>query len=133
MKKKTAKDRARDKLLQYLGNPENEWLPRIKLSTEVLGYTTTTAIHNMFTADELCEIDNEALALRRKKYASRISEVDRGMLSKALVDPQAARLIYQRFEDWAPRQRTEVTGKDGGPLQIDIAWPENGTLDDENT
>jgi len=135
MKKKTAKDRARDKLLQYLGNPENEWLPRIKLSTEVLGYTTTTAIHNMFTADELCEIDNEALALRRKKYASRISEVDRGMLSKALVDPQAARLIYQRFEDWAPKQRLSAEFNGNVSLKVEYVndWREHPESDNDKT
>lgn len=130
----TAKELNKLKMLEYWGNPDNEFLTRSNMATQVLGYSKAETLWRFFTPDELTEIEAEALAIRRSKYSSSIAIGDTAMLREmAKGNVQAARLVYQRFEDWAPRQRTEVTGKDGGPLQIDIAWPENGTLDDENT
>jgi hypothetical protein len=120
----TAKDKARVKLLDFLGNPDMPWPSRGDLSTYVLGYKNPHHIHNIFTAVELHEIDTEALVLRRQKYAPKIAEVDKGMLGKAPHDTQAARLIYQRFEDWAPRKRHEVSGPTGEPIEISLIWPE---------
>ena len=125
-----AKERARHKLLKYLGNPENDFLSRIRLSTDVLGYKTEQAIHNLFRAEELDEIEREALAIRRSKYTAAIAKIDRSLLKEAKSNYKAAHLVYQRFEDWAPRKRTEITGKDGGPIDIALKWPENG-LDGE--
>jgi len=115
-----AKERARHKLLKYLGNPENDFLPRIRLSTNVLGYKTEQAIHNLFKAEELDEIEREALDIRRSKYTSAIAKIDKSLLKEAKKSYKAARLVYQRFEDWAPKTRHELTGKDGGPIKMTL-------------
>jgi hypothetical protein len=63
-----AKDRHRIKLLEYLGNPENEWLTRSRLSTEALGFRRENQVYRVFTVEELNQIEVEALDIRRKKY-----------------------------------------------------------------
>ena len=101
-------ERHRTKLLIYLGNPENEWLTRMKLSTRVLGFSQENQIHKVFTPDQLHAIEMEALELRRKKYSRLVNLVDLALLKKAADgDVQAAKLVYQRFENWSERHRIE--------------------------
>lgn len=116
-----ARDRARSKLLEYLADPNNDFLTRQELSTRVLGYKNQNQLNCLFTADELQEIEREALELRRKKYAPRLSKIDRAILERAEKgDPVAARLAYKRFEGWTETARIEQTGKDGGPIEQQV-------------
>lgn len=111
----------RQKLLEYLGNPENEIITRCELSTKVLGYQQDNTIYQFFTPDELYEIMDEALVLRRKRYAAYLSAVDTGQLRAAAKgDAASAKLVYQRFENWKEGHAVEHTGAGGGP--IDVAW-----------
>ena len=104
----STQERHKAKLLIYLGNPENEWLTRMKLSTEVLGFSQENQIHKVFSPDEIHEIEMEALELRRKKYSRLVNLVDMALLKRAAEgDVQAARLIYQRFEGWSEKHRVE--------------------------
>jgi hypothetical protein len=106
--KPTAKERNKDKLLKYLGNPENEFLTREKLSTEVLGYKTGEGIYKTLSPADLEAIDAEALEMRRSKYSRRMAEVDKGVLLAASAgDAKAAKLAYQRFEGWVEKTKTE--------------------------
>ena len=101
-------ERHREKILIYLGNPENEWLTRMKLSTEVLGFSQENQIHKVFSPDDIHEIEMEALELRRKKYSRLVNLVDMALLKKAADgDVQAAKLVYQRFENWSERHRVD--------------------------
>jgi hypothetical protein len=104
----STQERHKAKLLIYLGNPENEWLTRMKLSTEVLGFSQENQIHKVFSPDEIHAIEMEALELRRKKYSRLVNLVDMALLKRAAEgDVQAARLIYQRFEGWSEKHRVE--------------------------
>ncbi len=117
----TAKERHRLKLLEYLGNPENEFPPRDRMSTDVLGFAYGSTIYKIFTPAELDKIEKEALELRRSKYNSWFAKVDIATLKKAADgDPAAAKLAYQRFENWAPKQIQENTGANGGPIEHKI-------------
>lgn len=103
-----AKDKHRLKLIEYLGNPENEFLDRIVLSQKVLGFKQENQIYKIFTPDEMCEIEKEALAIRRKKYSPEIAKVDKAMLKEAKAgNDKAAKLCYQRFEDWGEKKRVD--------------------------
>ena len=117
------KERNRIKLLDYLSNPDNEYLNRKNLSVLVLGYKDPKKIyaHYNFTPDELDQIETEALELRRKKYKSRIARADNALLNKAMGgDVSAIKLCYQRFEDWCEKKRSELTGKDGKDLVNEV-------------
>lgn len=111
------KERNKIKLLEYLGNPENDFCDRTTMAIKVLGYTDQSLIYRYFTGDELSEIEKEALAIRRKKYSPEIAKVDKAMLKEAKAgNDKAAKLCYQRFEDWG--ERKEMSGPGGQPVQF---------------
>ena len=115
----TAKEKHKLKLLEYLGNPENEFCNRLTQAKVVLGFANETQLYRHFTPDELSEIEAEALAIRRKKYSPHIATIDRAMISEANKgNPKAAKLCYQRFEDWGETKRTTLEGNLG--LQVEI-------------
>ena len=116
----------KQKLLEYLGNPTNEWPTRVFMNDHVLGYVKSAQyIYKIFTLEEIHEIEQEALALRRLKYSGGIAKVDKALFRQALAgDTAAIKLCYQRFENWG--ERKELTGKDGKDLNwtIEVVTPE---------
>ena len=105
----------------YLENPENEWLTRQELSTKVLGFKQENQIYKVFDVDEIYEIELKAIDLRRKKYTRLLSAVDIGLLKKAAKgDPRAAKLAYQKFENWSEKTKHEVSGREGGPIKLSL-------------
>ncbi|MDG5466805.1 hypothetical protein P9J64_00560 [Deltaproteobacteria bacterium IMCC39524] len=105
-----------DKLLNYLSNPENPWLDRQTLATEVLGYSKPQSLWNLFQGSELDEIEKEALELRRQRCSTISAKVDQALLKKALEgDVKAIKLYYQRYENWSERQILDHQ-LDGPPL-----------------
>lgn len=118
-KKKTTKQRHYDKLLNYLSDPANDMLTRRELSTKVLGYKQPHGIYNSFTPDDLYEIERLALENRRKRYSVWLSKVDRGLINKACKgDAQAAKLIYQRFENWSEKIDHNLSAD----VKADMKW-----------
>jgi len=116
----SAKERHTDKILKYLSNPDNEVLNREGIALKVLGFKVRQALYNVFSADELRDIERDALDLRRKAYALPLAAVDHGLLNQAAKgDPAAAKLCYQKFEGWSEKTIQEKTGKDGGPIEVE--------------
>ena len=106
----------KEKLLEYLGNPANEWPTRVFMNDHVLGYIKSKQyIYKIFTLQEIHEIEVEALASRRQKYSGGICAADRALFKAALSgDVAAIKLCYQRFEDWG--ETKTVKG------DVDVAW-----------
>lgn len=106
-------------LMEYLSNPDNPPLNRTHLSTDVLGFSQASVLYQVFTPDELTEIEDEALEARRKRYASKLALVDDAVLRRAASDEGTAadaKLAFQRFEGWSEKQKQEITF-DGPMLQ----------------
>ena len=102
-----------------LSNPNNEWLDRQDLATEVLGFAHGQAIHQTFKAAELDEIEAEALGMRRKQYAKHSVKIDKSLIDKAKEGKtRAAKLYYQRLEGWAEKQDHRVSGEINVVLQM---------------
>jgi len=98
-------------LLEYLSNPDNKFLNRFHLSIEALGFSQGSVIYQVFTPDELTEIENEALDARRKRYAAKLARVDEAVLRRAASDEGTAadaKLAFQRFEGWSEKQIKEL-------------------------
>ena len=103
--KLTAKDRAKNKIVEYLANPENGFIPWQGLCTEVCGYKNSRYLYTLFTIEERREIEQIALAERRKNYIRQSAAVDYGLLKKAIAgDPAASKLWYQKMEGWSEKQ-----------------------------
>lgn len=93
-------------MLEYCGNPDNEYPNREGLAVLVMGYANKSSMYSMFTPDELSELDRQALEIRRKKYAPHLSEIDRALIAQAKTgDSRACELAYKRFEGWTPTER----------------------------
>jgi hypothetical protein len=122
-----AKERHRRKLIEFLGNPENEFPTRYDMAKQVLGFKDSSTLYRHFSVQELCDLEAEALALRRTKYASQLAAVDVSLLKDAKKNTKAARLAYQRFEDWAPRKRIETDVKGEVSLKVEYVndWRSN--------
>lgn len=102
------KEKHEQSLLEYLASPDNEWLNREDLASNVCGVTKQT-LYNHFTPEELQAIEAKALELRRTQYAVHLSKVDKSLLiSAAKGDTAAAKLAYQRFEGWSEKQKHEI-------------------------
>lgn len=107
----TTKEKNRAKILEYCGNPCNEFPTRTQMAEDIIGYKDMSTLYKFFTPDELCEIEREALEIRRKKYNPEIAKVDIALMEKAATgDTAAAKLVYQRFEGWSEKQIQEHTG-----------------------
>lgn len=113
-----AKQKHRSKLLEYMSDPNNDFPTREQMSLEILGFAQRQTINKVFSVEELHEIEQEALENRRRKYASILAKVDSALLERAQQgDPQAIKLVYQKFENWSEKQQHEHAGKGGGPMQ----------------
>ena len=100
-----AKDIAKEKLLNYLSNPENEFMTRLRLSNEVLGYKNPNQLNAMFTAAEIQEIEDEALVLRKKRSARQRGNVLDAMYQKAVRGDVSA------MKEYLDRTEGKVTDK----------------------
>jgi len=115
----TAKGRARLKIIEYLSNPDNEFLPWVKLCHDICGYANSRQLFELFTIEERREIEQSALAERRKNSARQSAKVDQGLFKKAVTgDAAAAKLWYQRIEGWSEKKQHEFTDKNGNPQHI---------------
>jgi hypothetical protein len=100
----------RVKLIEYMGDPDNEFPTRSKMP-EICGIKKQTMYHH-FTPDELCVVEAEGLELRRSRYLRQASEIDAGLMARAKEgDPAAAKLFYQRLEKWSEKTQLEHLGK----------------------
>jgi hypothetical protein len=114
-----AKDKHRANILEYLGNPDND-IPSRTVLAAIIGISRDT-LYKTFTIDEMYEMDNEALAIRRGRYGSKLAEIDHALIERARCgDPQAIKLAFQRYEAWSEKSSHELSGPNGGPIETDF-------------
>lgn len=98
------------KLLEHLANPDNKWPDNKTEMSELMGYASVKAMYTSFTANDLANIEQKGLELRRARYPRLLSKVDKGILNKgAEGDAGAAKLCYQVFEGFAEKKQHEHT------------------------
>ena len=115
----TAKGRARLNIVEYLSNPDNEFLPWVKLCHDICGYANSRQLFELFTIEERREIEQSALAERRRNSAWQSAKVDEALFKKAIAgDVAAIKLWYQRIEGWSEKKQHEFTDKNGNPQRI---------------
>jgi len=125
-----AKEKHKTRMLTYLSNPDNE-MPNREQMASIIGIKKAT-LYMHFTPQELSEIEAEGLAERRKKYAPHLTQVDLALLKKAKDgDAQAAKLAYQRFEQWSEKKQHEHSGPGGGPVEMHVNFVGNDDGNDD--
>jgi dGTP triphosphohydrolase len=78
----TAKDRHKEKILRFLGDPENDYPPRQEYA-KLLGITVQTFYHH-FSPAELIEIEAEAYEARKARSAKQRSHVLKNLYERAI-------------------------------------------------
>lgn len=110
------KEKHEHAMLEYLINPDNEWLDREHLASDVCGITRQT-LYTHFTPDELQALESKALEIRRTKYSAQLGKVDQSVLKQAAKgDTAAAKLAYQRFEGWSEKHDHTLKGDKNNPI-----------------
>ena len=79
-KKTPTKTMHREKLIDFLSNPENEFLKRKNWSRAALGLKSEYAIYSFFSPEELTEIESLAFKNRRKRYVPNLSKIDSNLI-----------------------------------------------------
>lgn len=109
-------------IIDFLGNPENEFLTRESMASDLLQIAKST-LYKLFSLDELQQIEIDGLALRRSKYSRQLVDVDKGMLKAAKKGKaEAAKLSYQRFEGWSEKHAHEHSGPGGGKIPVESSF-----------
>ena len=104
------RERAKDKLLDYLSNPDNKPVESRKEYLKIINIKSAVTFLKMFSSEELTKLEAKALELRRLQYSNRMALIDDGLLEKAAEGKAPeAKLAYQRFEGWTEKTVTEVT------------------------
>lgn len=115
----SVKARNEDKLLMFLGNPENEFLCRSEYAVSVLGYKNSSSMYRIFSVEDLNNIEAEALQMRRQKMAATSAKIDNSVVLAAQAgDMTAAKLYYQRIEGWSEKQIRELEGEVGLSIEV---------------
>ncbi len=122
----TAKEKYRQELLEYLGDWENPFLKRIEMPA-VLGIKLRT-LYKHFPSADLTEIENEAMAMRKKHSSRQRSEVYDSMLVQALKGNTTAQKEFLDRTEGKVVERKEVTGKDGTNLIPELTAEEKAQL-----
>lgn len=123
----TKKERHRLKIVEYIGNWDNDFPSRTKMAV-VCGVKKDT-LRKHFTLDEYAEIENTGLELRKRNAAKVRAQIYDKMKEIAILDGNtiAMKEFLDRTEGKVTDKR-EVTGKDGKKLQIehslDDSWRE---------
>lgn len=118
-----AKKQHAEAIIEYLSDPSNEFPNRVTIATEVLGFSKSQQLYKYFTTDELRDMENKGLEIRRSKYAPELAKVDKAMLKEAGEgDSKAAKLCYQRFEGWSEKKELELSGDHKKPLKWNITY-----------
>ncbi len=94
----TIREQHKLRIIDYLSNPDNDFVSRTALATEVLGISVKN-MYKHFRPSELCEIESEAFELRKKNSTKERAEVYKAMLKAAKEgDVPAMREYLDRVE-----------------------------------
>jgi len=103
-----AKEKHKQNLLTYLGDPDNEFPKRVEYPGILKIHHRTLYFH--FSSDELAEIENEAIEIRKKR-----STRQRAVIYKALYEGAKDGNV-QAAKEWLER----VEGKVKNQTEIDF-------------
>jgi hypothetical protein len=103
-----AKERHRAAIIEYMGDPDNAFPTRGQLPG--ICNISKPVLYAHFTPQDLSEIERQGLDLRRTRYIKQAANIDAALMRKAEEgDAQAAKLFYQRIENWSEKTKVDNT------------------------
>lgn len=114
-----AKDKHRRRMLSYWGDPDNSFITRFAMHTDVLKLSAPV-FYRHFNPVELLEIEKEAVELRRLNSSRQCAVVLESLYNEAIDgNVSAAKEFFDRVQGKVI-ERKEVSGPNGGA--IDNKW-----------
>ena len=114
----TSKERHRKRILDFLGNPDNDYPPRQDYAK--LCNFSIQRMYQVFPPAELQDIENEAYEIRKKNSTKQRSEVLKAMLAEAKSgNVSAANLFLERTEGKVA-DKLQMSGKVDSNLKIEF-------------
>ena len=110
--RETLTKKNRRKVLDYLSDPENDFLTRCKLSTQVLGYAEESTIYRSLSPTILDEIEIEAFEIRKKRSSGQATRLFAVMYKNALDGDMVA------AKEWLERTQGKVVNKNQNDTSI---------------
>jgi len=110
MDDRTAADKHRETLLLFMGDPENDFPNRKDMALSVLKYKTVAGLYKCFTIDQLCEIEAEALDLRKRQSVKQRNAVYDALLAEAKTGNVKAIREYLDRTEGKVKDRLELSG-----------------------
>lgn len=94
-----AKERHRTKLIEFIGNPENDFPDRTEMATSVLGFSQQSTLYRHFSSEELTEIERAGFEIRKGQTAKQRAQVYTALFNQAKKgNVQAAKEYLDRVE-----------------------------------
>jgi hypothetical protein len=101
------------KLIDYLGDPNNEFLDRNKLAVTVLGYKNARSLYDKLSPAELDEIEHEAFEMRKARSVRERVTVYKALLKEAEDGNVPAIKEYLERMEGKVKERLKVEGDIG--------------------
>lgn len=111
----SAKEKHKKRMLDFWGNPENDFITRIAMHTDVLKISGPT-FYAHFTPAEIQEIENEAFEERKKNSTKIRSEIYKALAAEAKKGNVKAAQEFLNRTEGKVTDKQEITGKDGKDL-----------------
>lgn len=112
----TEKEKKRIKVIEYIGNPENDFPTRTEIALDVLGYTQKTSYYKLFETSEMADMEEKGLALRKENSKRERSIVYDSLLKEAKKGNVQACKEYLDRTEGKVIDKKEITGRDGNAL-----------------
>jgi len=115
-----AKDRHKEAMIQYWGDPGNEFVNRTEMS-KVLGISTKN-FYKHFTPPEIADIESEAVEIRKKRSGRQRQFVYKALYNSAIEgNVQAGKEFLDRTEGKVIEKREEtIKGDENNPIKITV-------------
>lgn len=122
----TAKDRHRLRIIEYISDWDNPFPSRVGMAK--LCEINHDTLRKHFSVEELTEIENTGLELRKEKSAKQRGAVYKSMLKEAKKGNISAQKEFLDRTEGKVKEKHELTGKDGKKFQVehslDESWKE---------
>lgn len=116
----SVKNNNKSKILEYLSDPENDFLTRSEISITVLGYKQIRSIYKQFSPVELSEIEAQAFEERKRKSVRRRCKVYDSLYNEAIGgNVQAAKEFLDRTEGKV-KEKPESSEDQAQPVKVVI-------------
>lgn len=114
---KTEKERKTLKVIEYIGDPENDFPSRTEIALDILGYADKSGYYALFSTTEMSKIEEDGLDLRKQNskrertivYSALLKEAKKGNVAacKEYLDRIEGKVVDRKDINLSPGKDEE--------------------------